>query len=136
MNIWYTAIFIKEPEKLIHRFPPKHKKVFAHHVTIEFKPKSLDGIEVGKHWNLEVIGRAMNKKGDALLVRGSKSKNKYPHITLSCASGVNPFYSNELIERAVQEKTVDYFKEPFFVEGVEGYADLKGQVFTNESTKP
>jgi len=136
MNIWYTAIFIKEPEKLTRQFLPKHEKVFAHHVTIEFKPETLDGIEVGKDWKIEIIGRATDEKGDALLVKGSKSKNKYPHITLSCASGVNPFYSNELIERAVQEKTVDYFKEPFFIEGVEGYADLKGQVFTNESTKP
>jgi hypothetical protein len=47
-EIKFTALFVKDIEDLLKRFPPKHKKIFGHHSTIEFQPNSLDGIEVGK----------------------------------------------------------------------------------------
>lgn len=131
MDIWYTALFVKEPNNLVQLFPPKHEKVFAHHSTIVFEPQSLNGIEIGKLWNIKILGRATDENGDTLLVENLKSKNKYPHITLSCKKGVDPFYSNELLERAVKDGTIEYFKEPFFVETIEGYGDHEGKVIIN-----
>ncbi len=117
-----TAIYVNS-EELFKKFPPKHSERHGTHSSIEYDPKSLDGIEVGRPFTLKIIGRAYDEKGDALLVENAKSKLKYPHITLSCAVGTNPVYSNELIERAVAEKKVEYFSEPILIEGVEGYWD-------------
>ena len=82
-NIWYSAWFVTDPEKLKKDFPPKHAKVFAHHSTIAFKPESDAGLEVGKQVTIKVLGRASDDKDDALLVENPKSKNEFPHITLS-----------------------------------------------------
>jgi len=118
----YTAEFVKDTPSLLKQFVPKHEKVFGHHSTIAFKPDNLDQIEIGKEYKLKVIGRVFDDKGDALLVDNNKSNNKYPHITLSCAAGVSPVYSNELIEKAVAAGTVEYFQNPFEIEVVEGYS--------------
>ncbi|MDD5152580.1 MAG: hypothetical protein PHS95_01075 [Candidatus Pacebacteria bacterium] len=127
-DILYTALFVVDPEKLISKFAPKHSKVFAHHSTIEFKPASLKGIEVGKLVKIKIIGRAFDENGDALLVENAKSKNKYPHITISCAENIPPTYSNELLEKASKNGTLEMLKEPFFVEATEGYSDSAGNV--------
>ncbi len=82
-NIKFTAFFVKDIQDLLKRFPPKHKKIFGRHSTIEFQPNNLDDIEVGKEYAIKVLGRAWDEFGDDLLVENLKSKNKYPHITLS-----------------------------------------------------
>lgn len=124
----YTAEFVKDISDLINKFPPKHEKVCGHHSTIAFKPSALDGIEIGKETNMKVIGRAFDEKGDALLVENLKSNNKNPHITLSCAKGVSPVYSNELIENAIKNGTVEYFNKPIEIEVVEGYSNGKEDI--------
>ena len=120
-QIMYSGLFVTNIDELVSLFPPKHGKVFAHHTTTEFMPKSNEGIEIGKEQKLKIIGRASNEKGDALLVENPKSKNKYPHITLSCAEGVSPVYSNQLFEEAAQNGTIEYFPEPVFIDVIEGY---------------
>ncbi len=127
-TIWYSALFLTDPQKLIADFPPKHEKVFAHHSTIAFKPESADGLEMGKQWKIKVLGRAFDDKGDALLVENPKSKNEFPHITLSCTLDTDPIYSNELLKRAVTEKTITYFDEPYYVDAVEGYETIDKKV--------
>jgi hypothetical protein len=82
-SIKFTALFVKDIQDLLKRFPPKHKKIFGHHSTIEFEPENLDGIETGKEYFIKIIGCAYDEFGDDLLVENIKSKNKYPHITLS-----------------------------------------------------
>ncbi len=124
-QILYTAEFVKNPEELLKKFSPKHKKVFGHHSTIAFKPVNLNGIEVGKESLIKIIARVFDERGDALLVENPKSQNKYPHITLSCAEGVSPVYSNELIEKTVTSGKLEYFDTPDEVEVVEGYSDGK-----------
>ena len=80
---------------------------------------------MGRKTKLKIIGRAYDEKGDALLVEDIKSENKYPHITLSCAEGVKPVYSHELIERASEDGSIDYFSSPKEIEVIEGYSDGK-----------
>lgn len=121
----YTALFVENPAALLEKFPPKHAKTFAHHSTIAFKPGSLEGITMGEKSQIKIIGRAFDEKGDALLVENPKSKNAHPHITLSCAEGVPPFYSEKLLEHAFISNSIQYFDSPELVDVVEGYSDGK-----------
>src|SRR5580704_16813106 len=100
-EIKFTALFVKDTADLLKRFPPKHKKVFGHHSTIKFEPNSSDGIEVGKEYSIKIIGRAYDAFGDDLLVENPKSKNKYPHITISRSDNAPPLYSKMLFEKAM-----------------------------------
>lgn len=119
-GIKYTALFVKDTADLLKRFPPKHQKVFGHHSTIEFKPENLDGIERGKEYSIKIIGRVWDQFGDDLLVENIKSKNKYPHITISRTDNAPPLYSKILFEKAIASNTIEYFNNEE-VDVVEGY---------------
>jgi len=127
-RIKFTALFVKDIEGLLKRFPPKHKKVFGHHSTIEFEPENLDGIEVGKEYSIKIIGRAHDEFGDDLLVENSKSKNKYPHITLSRGENAPPLYSKILFEKTVTSNCIECFNNEE-VEVIEGYSDGNNYIF-------
>ena len=127
-QIKFTALFVKDVADLLKRFPPKHTKVYVHHSTIEFKPSSLDGIDVGKEYSIKILGRAWDEYGDDLLVENPKSKNKYPHITLSRAENAPQLYSNTLFENAISSGNIEYFEnEEVLV--VEGYGDGESYIF-------
>jgi len=126
--VYYTALFVLDPQTLIKNFLPKHQNVYAHHSTIAFRPENLEGIEPGRKHKIKILGRTSDEKGDALLVENPKSKNEFPHITLSCASDVGPIYSNELLKQAVENKTIEYFRQDVFVDVVEGYETTDGEV--------
>lgn len=130
-EIKYTALFVNNPEKLLHMFPAKHSKVFAHHSTNWYKPISLEGLEVGTKSILKIIGQVSDGKAFVLLVENLKSKNKFPHITISCANDTSPVYSNELLEKASVDGSLIVFKNPFFVEVTEGYVDIQGNLVTS-----
>lgn len=121
-KIKFTALFVKDTEDLLKRFQPKHKKVFGHHSTVEFRPENLDGIEIGKEYNIKIIGRAFDEFGDDLLVENPKSKNKYPHITLSRGENAPPLYSNTLFDKAIVSNEIEYFTDEK-VKVIEGYSD-------------
>ncbi len=123
MKIIYTAFFVKNREDLLSKFIPKHKNIFAHHATIEWKPQTLNGIEVGREIRLKVLGKVTDDKGDALIVERDKIKKPYPHITISCAEGVAPGYSEEMIEKAITNNTMETFDQPVEISVIEGYFD-------------
>lgn len=127
-DIEYTALFVDSPEKLLVMFEPKHEIVYAHHSTNWYKPTDVEDLEIGKKSVLKIIGRVSDEKGDALLVENAKSRNKYPHITLSCIKNIPPVYSNELIEKALKDNSVELFQEPFFIEVTEGYGDFENNI--------
>lgn len=129
---YYTALFVKDISSLLEKYPPKHSKNYGHHSTIAFEPLSLDGIAVGAESKLKIIGRAHDEKGDVLLVENPKSNNAYPHITLSCAEGVSSVYSNQLIERAMESNTVEYFVTPEEIDTVEGYSDGENIIISQQ----
>ena len=132
-EIEYTALFVDSPEELLQMFPAKHPKVFAHHSTNWYKPSSIEDLEVAKKSLLKIIGQAYDQKGFAVLVENAKSKNKFPHITISCAEGVAAVYSNELLEKALGNGTLEMFKEPLFVEVTEGYVDMNKNLVLSEN---
>jgi hypothetical protein len=126
-EIKFTALFVKDVKDLLKRFPPKHKKVFGQHSTIEYKPKNLAGIEIGKEQRIKIIGRAFDEFGDDLLVENPKSKNKYPHITLSRGEDAPPLYSNILFDKAIKSNTVEYFINEK-AEVIEGYSEGENNI--------
>ena len=123
IDILYTGLFVEDSQLLLAMFPPIHEIKYAHHSTIQFKPPSLEGIEVGKKTKIKIIGRVFDEKGDVLLVQNIKSKNKFPHITLSCRKGTQPVYSNELLEKASNEGWIQYFSDIIEIDSTEGYSD-------------
>lgn len=127
-KIIYTGIFVDNPTELLTLFPPKHLNVFAHHMTIEFRPSSLSGIEVGKQFILKVLGRAHDAKGDALLVESYKTTKTFPHITISCANDVSPLYSNDLLQKAYEDNSLDVFSEPILIAVTEGFFNGESDV--------
>lgn len=115
----YTALFLSEGSRrwILENYPPKHANVFADHVTLYFKPSLeqadlvLDLLERGVgggFFLLDAVAYAEDDKGQALAIEidselsayGVLARNEIMHITISCADGVSPAYSNELLRDA------------------------------------
>jgi hypothetical protein len=133
-NIKFSALFVQDTQNLLNKFPPKHKKVFGHHSTIEFQPKNSEGLEVGKVQSIKIIGRAYDEFGDDLLVENPKSKNKYPHITLSRGENAPPLYSKILFKKAIDSNTMEYFENEN-IKVIEGYSDENNQTILEKYEK-
>lgn len=128
-EVIYTAVFLtaESAEELkewanqtIGELLPK---TFCHHMTVAFRPKDgLGDLVVGQEVELKVVAVAGDDKGQAVEVVGFDSNNAVPHITISCAEGVSPVYSNELLAAriAVEGPTL---------KGVVGYFDGKSKQF-------
>ena len=106
------AVLTPESHKLLlERIPAKHATVYAHHVTLAYKPSPevLAKYQpmAGERIQLPVTAEVSDDKGQAVLV-GADSENEYPHCTISCAEGVRPVYSNELFDK------VDWIHIPIF----------------------
>lgn len=132
-EIEYTALFVDSPEKLLQMFPAKQSKVFAHHSTNWYRPTSTEGLEIGKKSLLKIIGQAYDQNSLAVLVENAKSKNKFPHITISCAEDIAPVYSNELLEKASKDGSLEMLKEPLFIDVTEGYVDISKNLVLSEN---
>jgi len=125
LDVIYTAIFFNTNE-LINEFKPVYKNIFAHHSTIEFKPKDISNLPIGKTVRTKIIGRLITDKVDVLLIDNEYSTNKYPHITLSTNDGVKPYQSNSEIENNL-DKIKPINKE---IVGKVGYFNGKQDVTT------
>ncbi len=102
----YVGFFLppKEREKLLKVVTPKHVHVFADHLTLAFgrhmeKPEHY----FVKHMApLNIIGEVSDDRGQCVIASRAHidrwlAPNQQPHITISCAKGIKPFYSNDLI---------------------------------------
>jgi hypothetical protein len=119
-----TALYVVDVNDLLNKFPPKHECVYGDHSTIAFNPRDgISAIVIGNRYLLKIVGRVVNDIGDALIVENPKSENAFPHITVSCKKGVDPYYSNELIKEAKESNLIEYFDTPIFIDVVEGYFD-------------
>lgn len=101
----YIAIKISETSKenLLKVFPPRHKNVFADHVTLFFNPsdETKESFEIGQKIVFIAYGEACDEKAHAVIVELPTNVpcfNENPHITISTADGTKPFYSNEMLE--------------------------------------
>ena len=82
---------------------PIHKNVFNKHITVIFKADQDETADlVGKEATVKLISHHKDEKGQAVKVEIpewlKKLSNREPHITISCAEGTKPMYSNDLIK--------------------------------------
>lgn len=94
-----------EHQKLLSAFPAKHPKVYAHHMTIAFKP-SKEVCErylslIGNDLELPIVTEFNDDKAQAVLIDTIYSENEFPHITISTNNDTNPSYSNSLISDSI-----------------------------------
>lgn len=90
--------------RLVSHFSPTHPNVYAEHMTIVFNPTEEQEQQLvpycGKQVNFTVTGYAEDDKGQAVVVSGvDRLGGGIPHITISCADGVKPVYSNTLLSK-------------------------------------
>lgn len=104
--------------KLLEKVPAAHTTIHAGHITLalssEITKESLV-FPLGESRTVRVLGVAQDSKGQAVVVDGSTlilAKGRTAHITVSCADGVKPMYSKELISRGFTP-----FEVPFEVTG-------------------
>lgn len=138
-RVVYTGHFVEESDKLLAQIPPmitgEGSKLYAHHVTNEFKPANgKEGIIPGRRRTLHAIGQVAAGGVHAILVVDSEggkiSANEHPHITIATAEGISPVASNQVIADAKETGTVIPIEPPVPIPVVEGYFDGR-QVHTS-----
>lgn len=103
-EILYWAILLDDvsKEKLLSFISPIHPNIYAEHITLCFKPIETQnkkwGFLLGKRVKIESQDYYEDEYGQAITITGiTRDDNKPSHITISCANGVGPVYSNQLI---------------------------------------
>jgi hypothetical protein len=101
---WAVKLDKKSKSNLLSLFPPRHKNVYADHMTIVFRPsKKINETlmkECGTRVKLNVIGYGEDKNCQAVVVHSnsvSRIGGGIPHITISCSEEVKPVYSNIML---------------------------------------
>jgi hypothetical protein len=107
MNVAVCAVLSPAARKILEALAC-HEEVHCHHLTIFFKPtedniKAIFSGHIGRPVTLKVIGIVTDNRGQAVIVEPltGMPSNRRAHITVSCADGTKPVYSNELIEHGV-----------------------------------
>lgn len=119
-KILYDGFFIDNIPALMNMFPKVYDKTYYHHMTTAFMPKQLTYPDMlGKKESLKIIGRITTDKVDALLLESDKTKNQFPHITLSTAPGIKPVESNNAFK--TEPDKIEYFDEPIYVDATYGF---------------
>lgn len=105
----YYAVVLDEKSSNALKALAVHPVVHCHHLTLAFNPDIGDHDDIcwsryiGGILDLYVTGMAKDDRGQAVFVPKTPSSNKFPHVTVSCAEGTPPVYSNELLERVAEE---------------------------------
>ena len=105
---WAALLTNKSSNLLKSSFKPEHPKVFAEHVTLAFAPTEEQNEQwekrLGETIELKVIAEGKDKRGHAVIVEGiQREDGGIPHITISCAKGTKPFYSNYLLSKGSEK---------------------------------
>lgn len=100
----YVGIFFNEEnhKRLLEKFPAIHKTVFGHHLTLGYGRHMDELYPLGREITVEVTQELEDDRGQCVIVRPDfikkwLAKNQDPHITISCADGVKPAYSNDMV---------------------------------------
>ena len=113
MGAIYIGLIIDDMERefLLNRFPPRHPNVYADHATLFFKPSEM-AVKIaeerrGHPVDLFVLAEVFDEKGHALWlgcsyhdIDHSIVQQEFLHVTISCANGTSPVYSNTLLKKS------------------------------------
>lgn len=131
-RVVYTGHFLMDSEELLTRLPSRlngeNTKIYAHHVTKEFRPQNgIQGIEPGRKRTLLLTGYVVAEGIHAAIVESLDDAvltvYDHPHLTIATAEGIAPINSGEVVGRAKQLGTVIPIEPPIEVQTVEGYYD-------------
>lgn len=100
---WAVLLDAKSKENLLIAFPAKHFRVFAEHLTLVFRPTTKQNEDLlrslGDIVDISVLGEVSDLCGQAVLTSGvRRCDSGTAHITISCADGVSPSYSNKILD--------------------------------------
>ena len=120
--IYAGAFVIERPEEIdnIISFWPNR---YMHHITLNYKPDQdyiddLFKIELcGQEFPAKVYRIIHDHKACVALVDTdlrSMGENHYPHITIGTAEGVKPVYSNDLIQRHLNQDSDIFYANMSF----------------------
>lgn len=106
----YVGVFLDRSSRklLLDRIPGRHSTVHANHVTLAFGKAMKDsGYPIGKRVTFRVWGVSWDLKGQAVVCVSEDleeflAEGQNPHITISCAEGVQPKYSNTLLKGHIE----------------------------------
>lgn len=117
LKVIYAALFLTEGSEIGLKnwaylyFGHAVGKVLCHHLTLSFRPSEEKLREMspflGNSITMNITHAAADERGQAVQIAGagewarlavSNCDNKHPHITVACAKGTSPVYSNELLE--------------------------------------
>jgi len=78
-----------------------HPKVHCHHITLAYRP-SQEVYDRYARWldksvHFTIVEIVTDELGQAVVVKGIETENPIAHITISCAEGTPPVYSNTLL---------------------------------------
>lgn len=122
----YTGIFLddKDRDYLLKICPPIHPNVYVDHVTLQFKPSPIDVMKMdhwtdnhGEHTEIIVTHIISNAKAQVARINIPQnyehgfpiSEKQIPHMTISCAEGVSPSYSNTLLKTYIDTGASVYY---------------------------
>ena len=108
----YVAFVLDEKsrQKLLNRYQPKHPRLFAHHVTLEFgvPDEAADSVvaRFSDITHFEVLGYAHDEHTDCVVVttanRMRRQMNGKPlHVTISVAEDSKPVQAGKTAEHAM-----------------------------------
>lgn len=135
-KVVYLGAFLTEAsrEKLLAAVPPRYPNVYAHHLTVAFKPTAerVAAFPFGQTVTLKVVGFAADDRAQAAVVETDLSENARPHVTVSVAEGAKPIHSNRMLEVT----PVELLPEPLALEARLGASDGSRDFFTLEAPGP
>lgn len=142
VNAVYTGLFLDEAAtaQLRSRWPATLTNLpQSPHVTIRFRPKTLEGFTPGEQHIVRAMGIIDNGRAQALVIDPSEVTQGVmnPHITLSTGfddkgKKIAPDYSKQAIKEAKESQGIKWFDEPVDIPVVSGYLDGRtGQVVTH-----
>lgn len=86
-------------------FSGRYQKVYCDHVTLAYGPGQVEAFDKSllgrtaafESWNIIADDRCAALEVDRNDFLSIGVNNEYPHVTMACAAGTKPVYSNELI---------------------------------------
>ncbi|HZS43266.1 MAG TPA: hypothetical protein VFA52_03575 [Candidatus Paceibacterota bacterium] len=119
-SIVYSGIFLTEDSRkiLLEKIRPLYENIFAHHVTVKYRPNSEEifNFQPGKEYELEIVGVASDGKSQAAVIKGFKTESEVTHVTISTLGETKPNYSKDLLKSAKIENL-----KPFKIKGKYGF---------------
>lgn len=114
-KVVYIGAFLSPMERtrlLADSRPHPHlTRIYGEHVTLCYRPTEDELFEwlplLGREIKIEVLSGRSDARGYARLVRLPEDvmcKNGVPHVTIGCAEGTAPVYSNQLLAGAIDDR--------------------------------